>query len=231
MGALNLIGGEKGGVGKSVMCRVLAQYFIDKGIDFAGFDTDESNSSFTRFYSDFVVPASTASYEGLDAVAEAFVENPDKQVLVDLAAQTLAPVSRWVLDSGLNEVLAEMDIGFNCWHVMDDGRESTDLLGRLFDTFGAEPKYFVVLNYGRGGEFTAFENSGLKQRAAELKAQIMELPKLHENCMRKIDLHDASFWAAVNNKERNDGTLGLLERQRVKVWLKKAYESIDKLSI
>ena len=28
---LNFIGGEKGGVGKSVTARVLAQYFIDKG--------------------------------------------------------------------------------------------------------------------------------------------------------------------------------------------------------
>jgi len=29
MGSLNFIGGEKGGVGKSVTARVLAQYFID----------------------------------------------------------------------------------------------------------------------------------------------------------------------------------------------------------
>ncbi len=40
MATLNFIGGEKGGVGKSVAARVLAQYFIDKGLPFTGFDTD-----------------------------------------------------------------------------------------------------------------------------------------------------------------------------------------------
>ena len=50
MSSLNFIGGEKGGVGKSVAARVLAQYFIDKNQPFIGFDTDRSHNSFTRFY-------------------------------------------------------------------------------------------------------------------------------------------------------------------------------------
>ena len=37
MSSLNFIGGEKGGVGKSVAARVLAQYFIDRGRPFTGF--------------------------------------------------------------------------------------------------------------------------------------------------------------------------------------------------
>ena len=49
MSSLNFIGGEKGGVGKSVAARVLAQYFIDKGRPFLGFDTDRSHTSFARF--------------------------------------------------------------------------------------------------------------------------------------------------------------------------------------
>lgn len=40
MNKIHLIGGEKGGVGKSVVARLLAQYFIDKEIPFVGFDTD-----------------------------------------------------------------------------------------------------------------------------------------------------------------------------------------------
>ena len=37
MPSINFIGGEKGGVGKSVLARVLAQYFIDKGRALHGF--------------------------------------------------------------------------------------------------------------------------------------------------------------------------------------------------
>ena len=40
MSSLNFIGGEKGGVGKSVTSRLLAQYFIDHSRPFVGYDTD-----------------------------------------------------------------------------------------------------------------------------------------------------------------------------------------------
>ncbi|MCB2002424.1 MAG: mobilization protein, partial [Rhodoferax sp.] len=56
MASLNFIGGEKGGVGKSVLSRLLAQYFIDRGRPFTGFDTDRSHTSFTRFYADYASP-------------------------------------------------------------------------------------------------------------------------------------------------------------------------------
>ena len=52
MSSLNFIGGEKGGVGKSVAARALAQYFIDREKPFTGFDTDRSHTSFARFYAD-----------------------------------------------------------------------------------------------------------------------------------------------------------------------------------
>ena len=45
MPSINFIGGEKGGVGKSVTARALAQYFIDKGVPFTGFDTDRFETS------------------------------------------------------------------------------------------------------------------------------------------------------------------------------------------
>ena len=49
MTRIHFIGGEKGGVGKSVVSRVLSQYFIDREIPFLGFDTDRSHGSLLRF--------------------------------------------------------------------------------------------------------------------------------------------------------------------------------------
>ena len=51
MAKIHFIGGEKGGVGKSVVARVVAQYFIDHGKPFVGFDTDRSHRALIRFYS------------------------------------------------------------------------------------------------------------------------------------------------------------------------------------
>ncbi len=234
MRSLNLIGGEKGGVGKSLTARILAQYFIDKGRPFTGFDTDRSHTSFARFYADYASPVVVDTYEGLDRIAEAFAEasadEPQRSAIVDLAAQTAAPLARWVHDSNLLALLAEMGVTVNFWHLADTGKDSVDLLDRLTETYGAGPNYFVVKNLGRGTDFSQLDESPALRKALALGAKVIALPELHEASMRKIDRHNASFWAAVNTRSGPD-VLGMLERQRVKTWLKTAYATLDGLPI
>jgi hypothetical protein len=230
MASINFIGGEKGGVGKSVTARVLAQYFIDKGVDFTGFDTDRSHHSFNRFYADYASPVIVDSFEGLDLIFAAFEDNPQQCVIVDLAAQTSSPLGKWIKDASLLELFADMGIAVNFWHVMDDGRDAVDLLGTLTDTYGPGPNYIVVQNHGRGSNFVLLHNSHALQKAEALGAHVVELPRLHDASMRKIDQHNASFWKAVNDRESPDA-LGMLERQRVKTWLKNSYAVFDRLPL
>ena len=230
MSSINFIGGEKGGVGKSVTARVLAQYFIDRSRPFTGYDTDRSHSSFTRFYEGFASPVVVDSFEGLDTIVNGFESNPHQSVIVDLAAQTLAPLSRWIKESDLFDVFKELNVAVNFWHVLDDGRDSTDLLGRLIDTFGDKPNYIVVQNYGRGSDFGMLLGSQSLAKATAVGAQVIAMPRLHDASMRKIDAQNTSFWRAVNDKE-GPNALGLLERQRVKTWLATAYAAFDTLPL
>jgi hypothetical protein len=234
MNTLNFIGGEKGGVGKSVVSRVLAQYFIDTNRPFIGFDTDRSHQSFTRFYGDFASPVIVDTYEGLDVIASVFEESIEKgqeqNVIVDLAAQTGIPLTRWIKDSDLFAVMAEMGVTVNFWHVADVGKDSVELLGRLINTFEAGPNYFVVKNEGRGSDFSLLDGSAALDKALSLGARVISLAQLHEASMRKIDRQNASFWSALNNRTDPD-SLGLLERQRVKHWLKKTYDTLDTLPL
>ena len=230
MASINFIGGEKGGVGKSVTARVLAQYFIDKGTAFTGFDTDRSHHSFNRFYADYASPVIVDSFEGLDLIFSAFEDNPQQCVIVDLAAQTSSPLGKWIKDASLLELFADMGITVNFWHVMDDGRDAVDLLGTLTDTYGPGPNYIVVQNHGRGSNFVLLRNSHALQKAEALGAYVVELPRLHDASMRKIDQHNISFWKAVNDRESPDA-LGMLERQRVKTWLKNSYAVFDRLPL
>jgi hypothetical protein len=226
MASLNFIGGEKGGVGKSVVARLLAQYFIDKEIPFIGFDTDRSHASFQRFYSDFAARTMIEDYESLDHIIEAVTEQPNRQVLVDLAAQTMPPLSRWIEDSDVIALLKETETPVRFWHVMDDGVDSLGMLERLLALFGASVSYVIVLNHGRGTNFDQFQASGARTQALKLGAKIIELRKLHDASMRKIDQQNASFWFAINSRGGADG-LGMLERQRVKIWLAKTYADFE----
>lgn len=235
MASLNFIGGEKGGVGKSVLSRLLAQYFIDRSRPFTGFDTDRSHTSFTRFYADYASPVIVDSYEGLDRIAECLdveVEGGQRpSVIVDLAAQTALPLSRWIKDSDLLPLMAEMGVTVNFWHLADAGKDSVDLLDRLTATYGAGPSYIVVKNLGRGSDFSELEQSPALKKVQELGGSIVTLPQLSETSMRKIDRRNASFWSAINDRTGGTDALGLLERQRVKSWLKSSYAMLDGLPL
>ena len=231
MSKIHLIGGEKGGVGKSVVARVVAQYLIDKSIPFLGFDTDRSHGSLLRFYADFASPVVADRYESLDTIVEAATEHPDKRILVDLAAQTHDPLVKWMDDSGVLEAGAEFGVSFNYWHVMDSGKDSVDLLKKLLDRFGARLNYVLVLNQLRGETFDILDKSGEKERALALGARIINLKRLHEPVINKIDAGSTSFWAAKHKSETDVKGLGLLERQRVKVWLNSAYQELDRIEI
>jgi hypothetical protein len=228
MSRVHFVGGEKGGVGKSVVARVLAQYFIDRDIPFLGFDTDKSHGSLLRFYADFAAPVVIDRYEGLDRIVEAATEQPDRRVLVDLAAQTYGFLTQWMEDSGLLEVSGDLGLSVRYWHVMDSGRDSTDLLVKLLDRFGDRLPVVVVLNEVRGSDFGILESSGALVRAQELGAKVARLRQLQDSTMQKIDAHSASFWAA-SHRGADGVALGLLERQRVKNWLHRTYEEIERL--
>ena len=231
MANIHFIGGEKGGVGKSVVARVVAQYLIDHNTPFLGFDTDRSHGSLLRFYADYAAPVVVDRYESLDAIVEAASDNPDKRILVDLAAQTHEPLTRWMDESGVLEMAGELGISLSYWHVMDSGRDSVDLLKKLIDRFGSRLSYVLVLNQLRGDDFNIFDKSGERERAVGLNARIISLKRLHEPVITKIDAGSTSFWAAKNKSETDTKGLGLLERQRVKMWLKHAYGQIDSVGI
>jgi hypothetical protein len=231
MANIHLIGGEKGGVGKSVVARVLAQYMIDKSIPFVGFDTDRSHGSLLRFYSDFASPMLVDSYESLDTMVELAAENPDERILVDLAAQTHEQLVKWIDESGVLDVLRDLGLSLTYWHVMDSGKDSVALLKRLFDRFGSRLNYVIVLNQLRGENFDLFASSPEKALADTLHAKIVPLKRLNQEVIGKIDAGNASFWAAQQKSVADGAGLGILQRRRVKVWLDDAYEQVDRVGL
>jgi hypothetical protein len=231
MANIHFIGGEKGGVGKSLVARVLAQYLIDHEQAFIGFDTDRSHGALMRFYEGFASPIVVDSYEALDAIMEAAVDDPERRVLVDLAAQTHDPLVRWMDDSGVLNLADETGTAIHYWHVMDSGKDSVDLLRKLLDRFGKDLSYVLVRNQVRGNNFSVLEQSGEQARAISLGAKVVTIKHLHDNVINKIDAANSSFWAAKNNADKDSATLGLMDRQRVKMWLRDVYREFDAIGV
>jgi hypothetical protein len=130
-------------------------------------------------------------------------------------------------ESRVLETAGELQIKLVYWHVMDGGRDSVELLQLLLDRFEARLPLVLVLNQVRVEQFDLLERSGQRARAERLGAKVVVLQHLADSTMQKLDASNTSFWAAVNQSSTASGTLGLLERQRLTVWLKRAYEQID----
>jgi len=179
MGNLHFIGGEKGGVGKSFTARLLAQYYIDKKRAFVGFDTDQSHQTFSRFYGEFTSTINVNEEGSLDNIIDSAESHPESDILVDLAAQTLGPLSDWLEETELFSLMQDMGFKSYFWHVMDDGADSLQVLRQQFQRFeNADIQFVIVLNEGRGDDFSGFESSDAHRWALDHGAKIMEITRL-----------------------------------------------------
>lgn len=226
MGNIHFIGGEKGGVGKSMTSRLLAQYLIDAGTSFIGLDSDQSHGTFSRFYSEYASPLVVDDYDSLDQLVLLAQENPDYDLIIDLAAQTSARLGKWIEESDSLSLFQEIGSQVYLWHVLDDGADSVNLLNGLLNRYPQEfIKFVVVSNLGRGECFDHFEQSTTYKKAKDRDATFMTLTKLQPQLAARLDFNNTSFWAAANNSD----VMNIIERSRVRTWLKNNYQQFDKL--
>jgi hypothetical protein len=228
MSKIHFIGGEKGGVGKSVVARLCAQYCLDRSLPFTGVDADVSHGALLRFYAAYTRAIDLSSYESADQIL-ALATDEDRRVLVDLPAQSDRLLSAWLAEGGILDLAAESNVPLVFWHVMDDGKDALITLDRLLGRYGNRVRYCIVKNQGRGKDFTLFDRSEVRASADRLGAVVVDLPELYAAAMQKIDRLDASFWSAVNGAYTGPDAFTRMDRQRVKVWLTASYEQLTKL--
>ncbi len=226
MSIIHFIGGEKGGVGKSVFSRLLSQYFLDHSLDYLGFDADQSHATLTRYYQDYTRAIELDHFESIDQIMELALET-DRHLLIDLPAQSQRFLDRWIDDNGVLEMCSEMNIPLVYWYLVDDGRDSVGLLDNFIHKYNDMLHCIAVKNEGRGSDFAEINTllDGLNDNQRFLQQGV--LPSLHESTMHKIDKLDFSFWAAANAKDHGLDHLSLMERQRTRVWLKKSFAMIE----
>jgi hypothetical protein len=228
MSSIHFIGGEKGGVGKSVVARLAAQLCIDRSLPFIAVDADGSHGALLRFYGDYTRPVDLTDFASVDQILALAMEG-ERRVLVDLPAQSDRLLAAWIDEAGVLDLAAEGDVGLVFWHVIDDGKDALFTLERLLARYGERASIAVVKNAGRGKQFSLFDRSPARAEAERLGAAIVDLPELNPAVMQKIDRLDASFWAAVHGTAGGPEGFTRIERQRVKVWLTTAFDQIASL--
>jgi hypothetical protein len=230
MAAIHFFGGEKGGAGKSFVCRTAVQYHLDKGIPIHLFDTDRSNPDVLRIYQDIGCEVAVFSegekYE--DKANIIYNAALTKPVLVNLPAQVFIPVKDWFEKNGLFEIAPADGVNFFYWFVCDGGYDSLKLLDKSLSYFQSRMPHLVVKNEGKCNDWESLDhNQALQALMTKYEVKVLDFPKFIGNTDR--NQIDAQSWTFAQAMESAD--FGPISRNRVKRFLEGAYAAFEQVGV
>ena len=228
MADIHLFGGEKGGVGKSFVCRTAIAYHLDRDIDFVPFDSDRSNADVLRIYGkpagcrQAIFSEAERYDDAANGIFNAALEG--HRVLVNLPAQAMPALTQWINDNELFELADETEVAFVSWFVSDCGLDSLKLFGEMLETFGDRVQHVFVANYGMTERWERLkDNKDLMDQMREAGVKLVKFPKFVGRAVRDIiDEQSLTFEAAKASDE-----LDPIGRQGVKSFLRKSFEQFD----
>lgn len=232
----------KGGVGKTLVSTLLAQYFLSRGKKISCFDTDPVNTSFAGYRSLNVkvlelMEDDEIKPRNFDTLIEDIANSDADEIIVDNGASSFVPLSLYLIDNDIASVLADMNIEI-CLHSIIAGSQA---LLDCINGFNALIKnmtkngkpdnlcFFVWLNTFQGAiqieNKNFFEMKCYKNNSDSIKA-VLELPEL------KKDTFGADFTEILKNKQTfsegySDTTKNIMVRQRLKNLEKKLFKVIE----
>ncbi len=227
MSHIHFVGGEKGGVGKSVVARLLTQWFIDSSAPFAAVDADASHATLMRTYGSYTQAVDLDDFASADEIVNRALA-ADRSVVVDLPAQSNRTLQRWLESADIIRFAREAGIRLTLWHVTDGSVDSVQDVERSLELGQGAFSIIVVRNHGRGKDFSLFADSDARRHLDERGGRIIDIPELDATTMTRVDRLNMSLWAAVNNGD-GDQALGPIQRQRVRMWLERCYQALRAL--
>ncbi len=226
MSQIYFVGGEKGGVGKSVVSRLLAQWCVDRSAPFAAIDADASHGSLVRSYGEFTQPVDLEVFASADEIVNRAL-GAERTVVVDLPAQSVRALERWIDSADVLRFAQEAGIRLVLWHVSDGTFDSVRDLEKTLDRWGDAFQYVAVKNQGRTKDFSLFDESDGRRRVEQMGGSIIELPELDSAAMARIDRSGLSFWNAANG---TTGHLAPLQRERTRLWLGRCFKAFGSVA-
>jgi len=182
----------KGGVGKTYIASLIAQYLIEQGEPVVCLDTDMVNATFRDLKALKVEPvdlfkpnSDEIDVNAMDGMVERFVTE-DTNFVVDNGATSFVPLSRYFVQDGIAETLEAAGRKLVIHSVIAGGQEMLQT-GKGFDSianqFPASADIVLWLNEHHGAIGNAgaeFETTPLYHAHKNRLLGIVRLPRLHQ---------------------------------------------------
>ena len=237
MKEVHFIAQGKGGVGKSFIASILAQYLKERiqNETIHCYDTDPVNPTFSRYtaLSAQVIPilndSNSIDSRKFDGLIEQLIEL-DGIAVIDNGAATFIPLMSYMAENSVAELLREMNIKVFIHVPIQGGQALDDCLTGLTQTLTALKTDVVVwLNH----HFGAIEKDGhhfqtfkvYKTNAHQIQ-NIIELPKLNADTFGK-DIQMMTSSNMTFDEVMLSPMFSLMPKQRLKTVKRNLYEQLD----
>jgi hypothetical protein len=222
---LILTHGEKGGVGKTTVARVLADYLNAREIAYRAFDAEGPTGQLLRFHPNESAAVDVSDAASVAPVLDYLMDGTGKRVaLVDLGARTGADLKSWLYRGGALEEAEASRLGITVVYVLGGAVDSVGHLKECFAELGRDVTYVVVRNLGVAPKFEVYDQSNVRKELLGTGAREVELPLLDPAVYQAVDRSSLPFSAFAENQ---GGTFGFTERRYCRTWLRESFAQFD----
>jgi hypothetical protein len=225
---LILTHGEKGGVGKTTIARVIADFLNTRDTTFRAFDAEGSTGQLLRFHSSETAPVDVANAASIAPVLDYVMEPGGKRLaLVDLGARSGEEVKNWLYRGGALEEAEAARLGITVVYVLGGAVDSVGHLKECFGALGRDVNYVIVKNYGVAGKFDVYDQSNVRKDLISVGAREIAIPALDGSVYQSVDRASISFSAFA---EGQNGNFGYTERRYCRTWLRECFSALEEVA-
>src|SRR3974390_1810992 len=231
--AVVLIGGDKGGVGKTTVARTLLDYFARQQLRVRAFDTEVPRGTLKRFHPD-VTDAVDINHV-LDQMRTFDPVNSTDATgsLIDIRAGLLSPTLHALRNIGFIEAAKNGEIPFVLFHILGPSIASLDEIVETAAYLG-DAKYFMVKNFINNTYFFEWDEATHAAYFKRIPGAVgITIPKLVEMAAEQVDLASVPFATFIANPKQNGAPAPAASvfRGYVRHWLDTVWAEYDRLSL
>lgn len=241
MAKVHLVLQGKGGVGKSVIAALIAQYKASKGQTPLCIDTDPVNATFEGYQSLNVkrlniLQEDEINTRNFDALVELIATSEDGDVIIDNGASSFVPLSHYLISNEVPALLQEMGHEMVIHTVIAGSQSLLDTVNgfsQLVSQFPAESLFVVWLNPYWGPiehQGKTFEQMKAYTNNKDRVTAIIDMPKL------KDETYGRDFAEMLENRKTfaealEDSSLTIMSRQRLKIVRGQVFGLLDNAAV
>jgi hypothetical protein len=240
MANIHIVLQGKGGVGKSMIAAILAQYMLSKGETPICFDTDPVNATFLGYAAlnarrIQIMDGDEINSRNFDALIEQIAPS-EHPVIIDNGASSFIPLSHYMVSNDVATVLQELGHKLVIHTVVTGGQALTDTLkglAALLTQFPADSATFITWLNPYWGPIEAdgktFEKMKTYTENKNRISGIVYLPTL------KADTHSRDFAEMLQERLTFDEalaspTLHIMVRQRLKIVKAEIFSKLESVA-